>query len=1150
MASADVESLVLQITGDTKSATDGLNTLIDTLDRLKKATEGGCGLSAVTNEIGNLANANTKMSSSNKSSAVSFGKLATKVTAAWLSLRKGSQIIGSWITESNSYVENMNLFNVAMGQYATDAMTYANQVSDAMGIDTSEWIRAQGVFMTLSTGFGVVGDRASEMSQMLTQLGYDLSSFYNISVNEAMSKLKSGLAGELEPLRSLGYDLSQAKLEAIALSLGIDKAVSSMTQAEKAELRYYAIMTQVTDVHGDMARTLEDPANQVRIFTAQVNMAARALGNIFIPALNAILPYAIAAVKVIRYLADAIANLFGFVLPEVDDSPLKDMGDSAGDASNEIDGATESAKKLRKTLLGIDELNVLPDKSGGGADTSGTGFNFDLPKYSADFINEATNSRVNEIVEKMKEWLGITGEIKTWADLFDTRLGQILKTVGLIGAGLLAWRLTKGFLDSITLLKTLLSSPSYSIAIGVIITIVGVKIAIDGITDAIKNGLDGFNFAEILGGSLLGTGGIAILASKLATWISSAFAGSAVDLAITQAGINLGVGTAGAAGAALAGAGAAVILGLGAMFVGIYDAIKNGIDWLSGILIPAGGAAAGAGVAVILTALGTTLAPGIGTLIGLAVGLITDFGIWLWQNFDSVEEWFRGLPGWGKMVVVALGSVLTVGILPIVLGVITLIKKWDVVVDFFKRGCSAVGQFFVNLWKGIVSVWNTVAKWFDTNVIKPVVGFFSGLWKSVSGFFVNLWADIVTVFVAIPGWFNTNVIEPVAEFFVGLWTGISTAASKCWDAIVTFFSPAVEWFSALFSSVWQTISDIFYNIGVIASGCWQIIEAVWGIVSQWFDTNVIQPVGTFFTNLWNGIQTVAVNAWNGIKTAAINAWNGVKSMFVSACDWLEHNLIRPVGDFFTNLWNGMKTGAITAWNGIKGAYASVTTWISTNIILPVTTFFVGMWTGFVDGAKSAWEGIKSVFGTVGSFFKTTFQNAWSGVVKVFSVAGEIFTDIKDGIVTAFKSIVNSLIKGINKVVSIPFDGINSALRKIRDIKILGVSPFSDLKTISIPSIPYLAQGGVVDAGQVFVANEAGPELVANVGRKTAVMNNDQIVESVSRGVYQAVVQAMGSSRGDQVVEAKVNDKVLFEVVVSRARQETMRTGYNPLLGGV
>ena len=121
---------------------------------------------------------------------------------------------------------------------------------------------------------------------------------------------------------------------------------------------------------------------------------------------------------------------------------------------------------------------------------------------------------------------------------------------------------------------------------------------------------------------------------------------------------------------------------------------------------------------------------------------------------------------------------------------------------------------------------------------------------------------------------------------------------------------------------------------------------------------------------------------------------------------------------------------------------------------------------------------------------------------------------------------------------------------IRNIDILGLTPFANLKSISIPAIPYLAQGGVVDAGQLFVAREAGAELVGNVGRKTAVMNNDQIVDSVSRGVYQAVVAAMGSSRGDQVVEAKVNDKVLFEVLVSRARQETVRTGYNPLLGGV
>jgi hypothetical protein len=243
--------------------------------------------------------------------------------------------------------------------------------------------------------------------------------------------------------------------------------------------------------------------------------------------------------------------------------------------------------------------------------------------------------------------------------------------------------------------------------------------------------------------------------------------------------------------------------------------------------------------------------------------------------------------------------------------------------------------------------------------------------------------------------------------------------------------------------------------------------------------------------------------------------------------------------------------AVAAWNGIKSVYATVTNWFSTSIIQPLGQFFSNLWTGFINGAKNAWAGVKSVFSSLASFFQTIFSNAWAGIVKVFSVAGQIFVDIKDGIVSAFKAVVNGLIRGINNVVAVPFRAINTALSVVKNISILGLTPFSALRMISIPAIPYLADGGMINnSGQLFVANERGPELVANVGRKTAVMNNDQIVDSVSRGVYQAVVSAMGSSRGDQVVEAKVNDKVLFEVVVSRARQETVRTGHNPLLGGV
>ena len=887
------------------------------------------GFSAFPARIKAFLSSSAKVPSANKASALSFADLGAKILVFFHSMKRVASVVASWINESNEYVENLNLFTVSMGEYAAEAQKYAESIGEVMGIDPSDWMRNQGVFMTLATGFGVATDRAATMSQQLTQLGYDISSFYNTSVEDAMQKLQSGLYGELEPLRRLGYDLSQAKLEATALSLGIDKTVSSMTQAEKAELRYYAIMTQVTQVQGDMARTLNAPANQLRIFKAQLTQTARALGNIFIPALNAILPYAIAAVKVIRVLANVVASLFNFTLPEMDYSAGSNVGTDIADGMEE---ANKQAVKLKRTLLGIDELNVLPDTTGNGDDIyGGGGFDFELPTY--DFISEAIDNRVNQIVEDMKKWLGITEDIDTWSELFDTRLGTILKTVGLIGAGLLAWKVTTTTIAAINAIKTLLSSPTYSIAIGVTVIILGIIGFVDAIKNAIRDGLDGFNFAEILGNGLLATGGAAFLGTKIATWITTAFSGSGVANALTTAAMNLfgqtmgpvSAGAISAAGGVLMAAIGGIIAGIPMYITGIWDAIQNGIDWLSGLLIPAGSTAAIAGVGAIIGMLGGPIGAGVGALIGLAVGLVTDL-------------------------------------------VILVVQNWEVITKWCADACATVGQFFVDL--------------------------------------------------------------------------------------------------------------------------------------------------------WNGITTGAVAAWEWVKSTAIAAWNAIKS------------------------------AAISAWDGIKSVYATIKTWINANIVQPVGSFFSNMWNGFLNGAKSAWAGVKSVFSTVGTFFKTTFENAWSGVVKVFSTAGNIFTDIKDGILKAFKSIVNGLIKGLNSVIATPFNGINKVLRDLRDINILGLTPFADLKTISVPVIPYLAEGGVVDAGQMFVANEAGPEIVGNVGRKTAVMNNDQIVESVSQGVYRAVVQAMAQSSGDQIVEAKVNDKVLFEVVVNRNRQETMRTGYSPLMGGV
>lgn len=321
------------------------------------------GFSAFPSKIQKLITSTNKLSVTNDKASKSYTNLAAKIGIVVVAMKRLASVIAGWITKSNEYVESLNLFTVSLGDYAGEAKKYAETVSEIMGIDPAEWLRNQGIFMTLASGFGVVSDRAYIMSKNLTQLGYDLSSFFNISYEDAFQKLQSGISGELEPLRRLGFDLSVARLQQEALNLGIEKSVNAMTQAEKAELRYYAIMTQVTTAQGDMARTLEAPANQLRILQAQVNQAARALGNIFIPALNAVLPYAIALAKVIRLIADAIANLFGFALPEIDYSGLGSaaggVADSTGDIADGLGDASKKAKELKNALLGIDELNII-----------------------------------------------------------------------------------------------------------------------------------------------------------------------------------------------------------------------------------------------------------------------------------------------------------------------------------------------------------------------------------------------------------------------------------------------------------------------------------------------------------------------------------------------------------------------------------------------------------------------------------------------------------------------------------------------------------------------------------------------------------------------------------------------------------------------
>lgn len=542
-------------------------------DEMQKVSNG---FSAFPSKIQKLITSTEKYNASARKATSTTGKFtsglkALNVAAVAITFRKIGHFIAQAVTESNKYQEDLNLFTVALGQYADEAKEYAEYVSDIMGIDPAQWLRNQGIFNTLLTGFGDTAERAQLMSRNLTQLGYDLSSYANIPIEDAMQKLQSGISGELEPLRRLGYDLSQAKLQQTALNLGIKESVANMTQAEKAELRYYAIMTQVTTAQGDMARTLEAPANQLRILQAQLTQAARAIGNIFIPALNAILPYAIAVVQVIREIANALANLAGFKLTEVDYSGVNSAAVGAGSLADNLDDAAGAAKKLKQYTAGFDELNVFAPNtgSGSGAGTgSAGGFDFDLPTY--DFLGDAVQTRIGEIKKMIEDTLA---EITTIVSGFMLAVGAILVVTGVnipLGVGLMAAGAV-GLAATVGLNWTAMSSELASTLALITGVVGGFLLALGAIM--------AFSGANLpLGIALMALGGASLVSAAVINWHNSDR--HLTDALTTLTGVLAGASL--AVGAMLAFTGVATGLGIALMAVGAVTLVSAAaLNWNS-----------------------------------------------------------------------------------------------------------------------------------------------------------------------------------------------------------------------------------------------------------------------------------------------------------------------------------------------------------------------------------------------------------------------------------------------------------------------------------------------------------------------------------------------------------------------------------------
>lgn len=347
---------------------------------------------------------------------------AAKMIAAWYGVTRTATKIKDVTNAATSYEEALNLFTVTMGSKAEESMKWVDKFSKALYVDDSGLMRYMGSLNSLIKGLGVGVDNSYLMSKNLTQIVYDLASFKEYDIETAFRKVQSAMSGEIEPLRNTGVALSQNTLQELANKLGIDARVASMSEAEKAQLRYIQIIKSTTEWQTDLGRTLISPANALRVLGQQFTLLGRAVGRIFIPIITKTIPYIIALTQILTDLGNKLAKILGYEIADIDYSKLKDTKSFIGDIGDEAD---DTAKKLNTMLAPFDELNVVQKKnkkdSGLGGDLG-----IDLPEYDA--LANLTSQMADNVEKAKKSLQNMVKPVATIVALITTF--KAIKTLG------------------------------------------------------------------------------------------------------------------------------------------------------------------------------------------------------------------------------------------------------------------------------------------------------------------------------------------------------------------------------------------------------------------------------------------------------------------------------------------------------------------------------------------------------------------------------------------------------------------------------------------------------------------------------------------------------------------------------------------------
>lgn len=943
-----------------------------------------------------------KMQKGYKSLSSSLNGVISSIKG-FFAVNKIADYLANAIESFNDYYEAANYFGVAMKDLTGEASDFIDKMNELLGIDPTEAMNNMSKIQSLATSFGLASSQAYVLSKNLTQLGYDLSSLQNLNVDETFTKLQAAISGELEPIRRLGVDLSQARLQQELLELGFQQNISTLSQADKAVLRYIAIMKQTTDAQGDFARTIDSPANSLKVLKAQVEGLARAVGSVLYPALSAILPVAIATVEVVKEAVQSMAALVGV---KVEFPDFSSVSDSAGALDSVTESAEEAKDALKGYSLGIDELNVINPNdsvSSGSGSTGNILGDIDLSKYEYDMFAEYVGNSVDEIKEKIKD---------------------ILPIVEAIGISIGAWELS-GFLLNLGEMLTKLHEASDAISafretvLGIGLIAIGATLEFTGIRDALEKGINDENLSEMITGALALVAGGALIADAITKW----FADTAVANAIKQAGGSMGSSL---VGACVAG----VIAGVPMFVTGVIDALENGVSEANAKTLAFSGGLIGASIGGLIGGV-----PGmiIGAVVGIAGGLVTELclGIaqyWdeitaevkrLWDDFNGkVNESFTGFLQSVKDWLDGVKKKIDEKVEPFVIAMRNLLNAFSA-----ENVARVITEWGTKLKEGFDSAIDKAKELINSNtllsagkdLIQGLINGVNSMIKSVVDTVGNMATNIIDKAKGILG-----INSPSKVFYAfgkyideGLANGIEAGKVYVENAMENLIDDVKEQGYEIIDYGGEMATGFVDGIANTLDSKWNEIDS--GLKNDFFGTienlyNVaksgdVKEIGT----------TLAAVMWKAMgkeqQTQIKTACNDLVSTLTTKLKSASNNLADIAKDMGSKILNGITSNFDSIVEKTKNLGSTLTT-VFKNVKEPLSAAAQAISTGLSGGLFSKFPemfaGVASLITSIGGAFTAMLESIGAVLTGLGIPTGAIMLAAGVGLVAAIAGIVASL----------------------------------------------------------------------------------------------------------------------------------------------